>query len=84
MSDDWLIRKNGAWYRPSCQGYTTDLTQAGLYSESAAKARANEPGVDAVPLAEAVADVDVEITRLTEKIEALQAVKARVSEPQSR
>lgn len=29
---EYLIRKNGYWYRPNCQGYTTSIDQAGRYT----------------------------------------------------
>lgn len=42
MSDapEWLIRKDGYFYRPNCQGYTTHKHEAGRYSEAKARAEA--------------------------------------------
>lgn len=37
---DWVIRKGGYFYRPNSQGYTTDIGEAGLYTEDEAKAEA--------------------------------------------
>lgn len=37
---EWLIRKDGYFYRPNCQGYTTHKHEAGRYSEAKARAEA--------------------------------------------
>jgi hypothetical protein len=39
---DWLIRKNGLFYRPDRSGYTADVIYAGLYTEDEAKAEAHK------------------------------------------
>ena len=42
-------RKDGYWYRPNRQGYTTVKAEAGRYTESEAKAEASiEPGMSAI------------------------------------
>ena len=45
MSDDvtrnWVIRKNGYFYRPGRAGYTGSLAEAGRYTEAEAKAEAS-------------------------------------------
>lgn len=37
---DWVIRKGGYFYRPNCSGYTTDIGEAGRYTEKKARAEA--------------------------------------------
>lgn len=37
---EWLIRKDGYFYRPNCQGYTTSKFEAGRYTRSKAEAEA--------------------------------------------
>lgn len=32
VTGQYLIRKDGYYYRPNCQGYTTDVNEAGRYS----------------------------------------------------
>jgi len=34
---EYLIRKGAYWYRPNCQGYTTDPADAGRYTRSEAE-----------------------------------------------
>lgn len=40
MTDDWVIRKAGYFYRPNRAGYTSDIREAGRYSEVEAKREA--------------------------------------------
>jgi hypothetical protein len=41
MADrDWVIRKNGYFYRPGRCGYTQEICAAGRYTEAEAKAEA--------------------------------------------
>lgn len=49
---DWLIRKNGYYYRPDRRGYTGNVHEAGQYTEVEAKAEASiQPEcMEAVPL----------------------------------
>jgi len=35
--DDWIIIKNGAFYRPGAAGYTNNILYAGAYTEEEAK-----------------------------------------------
>jgi hypothetical protein len=37
---EWLIKKNGYFYRPERSGYTRDVIAAGLYTEGEARAEA--------------------------------------------
>lgn len=37
---EWLIRKDGYYYRPNCRGYTTSKFEAGRYTKSMAEAEA--------------------------------------------
>jgi hypothetical protein len=37
MSDEWVIRKGGYFYRPSAQGYTSSLAEAGRWSKADAE-----------------------------------------------
>lgn len=42
---NWVIRKNGYFYRANRSGYTAEVSAAGLYTEQEARAEANaEPG----------------------------------------
>lgn len=43
--DVWLIwsNKNGCWYRDNSQGYTSDISQAGLYSREEAARHMSAP-----------------------------------------
>lgn len=34
---EWLIRKGGYFYRPERAGYTSDVIEAGLYTENEAR-----------------------------------------------
>lgn len=44
MSEAWVIRKNGAFYRDNYCGYTTDPCAAGVYTREQAEAEAaHEP-----------------------------------------
>lgn len=44
MSEPYLIRKRGAWYRADCRGYTHHVRDAGIYDEAfARKEVATEP-----------------------------------------
>lgn len=43
---EYLIRKGAYWYRPNCQGYTTDPAQAGRYTLPAALAYTHPNGLD--------------------------------------
>lgn len=38
---EWLIRKDGYFYRPNCQGYTTSKFEAGRYTREKAEAEAS-------------------------------------------
>lgn len=38
--DSWLIIKESSFYRPNAQGYTTNKTEAGRFTEEDAKAHA--------------------------------------------
>ena len=38
---EWLIRKNGYFYRPNCQGYTTRKVEAGRYTKAKAESEAS-------------------------------------------
>lgn len=76
---EWLIRKDGYFYRPNCQGYTTRKIEAGRYTKAKAEAEASvEPWhmsavhQDDIPDEPAVADLNSEITRLTADNEALR------------
>jgi hypothetical protein len=75
---EYLIRKDGYFYRPNCQGYTTRKIEAGRYTKAKAEAEAAvEPWhmsavhQDDVPDEPAVADMNAEITRLQEQLEAV-------------
>lgn len=39
---DWVLRKLGYFYRPNSQGYTSEIHDAGRYTEAEAKAHAAE------------------------------------------
>lgn len=39
--DGWVIRKSGYYYRPHRSGYTTNIDEAGRYTELEAKAEAS-------------------------------------------
>jgi hypothetical protein len=76
---EWLIRKDGYFYRPNCQGYTTRKIEAGRYTKAKAEAEAAvEPWhmsavhQDEVPDEPAVADLNDTISRLTADNEALR------------
>lgn len=68
---EWLIRKDGYYYRPNCQGYTTRKIEAGRYTKQKADAEAAvEPWhmsaihQDEVPDEPAVADFAAQIAAL--------------------
>lgn len=76
---EWLIRKDGYFYRPNCQGYTTRKIEAGRYTKEKAEAEAAiEPWhmsavhQDEVPDEPAVADLNATISRLTADNETLR------------
>jgi hypothetical protein len=54
MSDAWVIRKRGMFYRPNRAGYTSRITEAGRYTEAEARAEARvEPeSISAHPASE--------------------------------
>lgn len=52
MSEPWVIRKGGSFYRPSRAGYTNHIEAAGIYTREEAEAEAAvEPHrINAIPL----------------------------------
>ena len=46
MTDLYLIRKSGAYYRPNSQGYTTNIAEAGRYTLADAEAITHPNGPD--------------------------------------
>lgn len=55
----YLLRKNGMWYSLNSCGYTARAELAELYSEQEAKEHAaGSPEVHAIPLCEAITNVD--------------------------
>jgi hypothetical protein len=59
MSEPWVIRKGGAFYRPLRAGYTAYIEAAGVYTrEDAEKEAASDPmHISAHPLGDYILDV---------------------------
>lgn len=59
MSDPWVIRKHGAFYRANRCGYTNHIEAAGIYTrEEAEREAAIEPrNITATPLASFRAEI---------------------------
>jgi hypothetical protein len=56
--EEWLIRKNGLFYRPNRSGYTAYPFDAGLYTEDEAQAEARvESSISAHHASEFAADI---------------------------
>lgn len=64
-----IVGNCALWWRPNGQGYTTDLNEAGLYSE--AHARAHRETDVAVPeeMARACSQVHVRVEQLREMLD---------------
>lgn len=48
MANIYFLRRNGGWFRPKAEGYTTDLAQAGLFTESQTRSYADCEGVEVI------------------------------------
>ncbi|MCB5201704.1 hypothetical protein LH464_04325 [Neorhizobium sp. T786] len=61
MAEDWLIRKNGYYYRPNSQGYTCFVHEAGRYTKEDAEAERDgcDPGEITIMKAPPVPPTDV-------------------------
>lgn len=73
---DWVIRKNGYFYRANRSGYTMEVCAAGRYTEQEARAEARvEPhSISAHPLSEFVTMGD------TQEIDALEEIDAAIAD----
>lgn len=57
MSEQFLLKKRGYFYRPNARGYTADVAEAGLYDRKEAEERARmSPGVTMHPVSEFIMD----------------------------
>jgi hypothetical protein len=83
----WLIWSNkwGCWYGPNCQGYTSDIAQAGIYGRDVAAkhylpdAPRKHRDVEPFPLSSVQALVRRRIDQLLGEITAQQALIVRLS-----
>lgn len=72
---DWVIRKNGYFYRANRSGYTQEIVAAGLYTEAEAKAEARIEGITAHRASEFIADMpDIVSTLTRERDQAREAL----------
>ncbi len=70
MSDKVLIwsKEHNSWWRPNSHGYTTDQSQAGLYTEEEAKAIVYDDALEMI--VRPFGDPSLEAERMMEELEA--------------
>ncbi|WP_167000408.1 hypothetical protein [Pseudomaricurvus alkylphenolicus] len=75
----YLLKKNGYWYRPKFCGYTSNLHEAGIYSEDEIADYRTERNCETriVPCSEVVADLELTIAQCTERLEQFKAAIER-------
>lgn len=74
MSARYFLRKRGAYYRPNSRGYTTEILEAGVYTEEEVAGYKAEPrmGVSVIPVGDMRDEIQAKIDRANETILAAQ------------
>ena len=54
MTEIYLVKRGGAWFRPNARGYTTEISAAGHYTKADAESYLYAEGVTIHPASEVV------------------------------
>lgn len=75
----YLIRRNGVWFRTEAKGYTSLLSDAGVFNAEKAKRYLCVEGVSVVPLESAIGDLEDECHGLALRLAALTELLKKVN-----
>ena len=78
VSAYYLVKKNGAWYRPNAAGYTKDLAKAGVFDHKEAVSHSRAQGVTIHGWDEIRTEIDQEIAELRLKIGTLNRIETQL------
>ncbi len=78
--DPHFIRRNGGWFRPNAQGYTTRVVEAGLFSGEVARAYLRDcDGISIHRMTSVQIDLAEEIIQARQALARCEAAYARAS-----
>jgi len=76
MAEQYIIRRNGSYFRPNAAGYTTSLLEAGLYSREDAESFQTKDGTTAVRFGDCLHAIEDELATAETRVRALKEMKA--------
>jgi hypothetical protein len=76
----YLIRRHGGFFRPNAHGYTTDITQAGVFEKEEAERYLDVEGLTIHPLTEFREKINDELASLSARLAKLRVWSSQLSQ----
>lgn len=80
----YMIRRHGGWFRPQAQGYTRDLSDAGVFNAAECRRFIDVDGLSVVPIGTIADQVATEIADTERKLSDLRKLQGIIAAAQAR